>query len=72
MEELLAKIDVELNDVDFNKWRLDVWQEQIPEEISNDWNKLTDRERKLVYIMAQKLSDKYYEELDSFSRSFLT
>jgi hypothetical protein len=71
MENLLNNIDVELNDVNFKEWRLSGWRAQVPEEIQNDWNKLTEREQKLIYVMANKLQDKFYEELDNQSRSYL-
>ena len=71
MENLLNDIDVELNDVNFKEWRLWGWKAQVPEEIQNDWNKLTDREQRLIYIMASKLAEKDFEALENESRSYL-
>jgi hypothetical protein len=76
MENLLAAIEVDLNDVNFIEggkidFRISDWRKEVPTEIQNIWNELSNREKQLVYIMAEKLNVIYYEKLDDYSRSFL-
>ena len=70
MEALLESINVDLESVDFKESRfMDCWEKQVPTEIQKSWNELNDREKKLVYLMAKKLEDNYYEALDNQSRA---
>jgi hypothetical protein len=72
MDKLFNTIQIDLNDIDFNKHNIkytsDTWQRQIPNEIQNVWNELTENEKKLVYIMANKLDDVYWENVANETR----
>ncbi len=67
MDKLFNTIQIDLNDIDFNEYKIkytsDTWQKQVPTEIQNVWNELTENEKKLVYIMANKLDDLYWENV---------
>lgn len=63
IEDYISKnIDSEfiskLIDEDFKKiGRVHDWRNYIDEEVSNNWAELTEREKCLLFIMAEKLSD---------------
>jgi hypothetical protein len=67
MDKLFNTIQIDLNDIDFNEYKIkytsDTWKQQVPKEIQNVWNELTENEKKLVYIMANKLDDVYWENV---------
>ncbi len=65
MDKLFNTIQIDLNNIDFNQIKntSDTWQRQVPNEIQNVWNELTENEKKLVYIMANKLDDLYWENV---------
>ncbi len=76
MKNLLAAIEVDLDNVNFIEggridFRISDWRKEVPKEIQNNWNELSTQEKKLVYIMAEKLNDIYFEKLDDDSRSYL-
>jgi hypothetical protein len=76
MENLLSSIEVDLDNVNFIEggeidFRITDWRKEVPIEIQHNWNKLSNQEKKLVYIMAEKLNDIYFERLDEYSRSYL-
>ncbi len=71
MDKLFNTIQIDLNNIDFNQIKntSDTWQRQVPNEIKNVWNELTENEKKLVYIMANKLDDLYWENVANEMRS---
>ncbi len=71
MDKLFNTIQIDLNNIDFNQIKntSDTWQRQVPNEIQNVWNELTENEKKLVYIMANKLDDLYWENVANEMRS---
>ena len=72
MDKLFNTIQIDLNDIDFNEYKIkytsDTWKQQVPKEIQNVWNELTENEKKLVYIMANKLDDVYWENVANETR----
>lgn len=71
MKNLLAAIEVDLDNVNFSEFRISDWRKEVPKEIQNNWNELTTQEKKLVYIMAEELNHIYFEYIYVESRSYL-
>jgi hypothetical protein len=69
--DIIEKLFKETNDTSFHKFenqdfedvgKVHDWRNYAPEEIVNVWDKLTDREKKLIFIMCETMADR--EEWD--------
>lgn len=69
--DIIEKLFKETNDTAFCKFEnqnfgdaviLHDWRKYVPEEIIEIWNDLTDRERKIIFIMCEPIADR--EEWD--------
>lgn len=71
MDKLFNTIQIDLNNIDLDdtKNTTDTWKRQVPNEIKNVWTELTENEKKLVYIMANKLDELYWENVANEMRS---
>lgn len=69
--DTIDKIFKEINDTAFCKFesqnfndvsRVHDWRNYVPDEIKEVWDNLTERERKLIFIMCEPIADR--EEWD--------
>ena len=61
--EILPNITIELGNPDFKKRNLiHDWRNHVPAEFIVEWINLTERERQIIYIMAERQADQ--EEWD--------
>jgi len=51
----IAPVGLKLEDADFTKiGRVHDWRNYVPEELQKDWNQLTERERQIIFVMADE------------------